>query len=211
MDDFNENLVKTDNSYGAHLLVDFKPIEDADKLLVQCEGFIQQAQNGGNMSFGAFPRFRNWRTKKRDSKLVSMYATLQPKVVEAEQILRGIIGEVVEKKVALRLQARHLQVRLDACILYNKTILERSDGPLENLRGYVNALSGQSAELKSMILFNKEVLRIKHVESISKGKTFVRWGGTKQTVKKRNITDAELAADTDHQAIELQLSQLRQV
>lgn len=35
---------------------------------------------------------RSWRTKQRDAKLMTMYAALVPRMIEAEKVLRGIIG-----------------------------------------------------------------------------------------------------------------------
>eukprot|EP01038_Epipyxis_sp_PR26KG_P010107 gene10107-13583_t len=203
MDELNDNL------YGAHLLVDFKPIEDADQLLGECEVFTVQAKQGMISLPFTIPSLKNWRTKRRDNKLMIMYDNLYPRVLAAEKVLRNIIGEVVEKKIALRTQAKYLQIRLQTCIKFNRDILSISENPLEDMREFVNKLSNESATLKTMILFNKEILRIKNIESISKGKSFVRWG-PKPSMKK-NVTEADLANDRDHQMIQLRLEQLRQV
>lgn len=139
-----------------------------------------------------------------------MYENIQPRVVATEKTLRKIIGEVVEKKGALRLQARHLHVRLEACIKHNKQLLAASDGPLEELRSIVNQLSGESTALKDMITFNKEVLRIRNVEEISKGQNFVRWGA-RPAAKKKNNAEADLRSDADHGVIEAKLVTIREV
>lgn len=203
------------NTYGAHLLVDFKPIEEAEALLEECEQYIQQTKTAlFTLPFvPAFSRVaagvRMWRTKRRDNKLIQIYNELQPRVVATEKSLRKIIGEVVEKKGALRVQARHLQVRLEACIKHNKMLLEQSEGPLEELRGIVNKLSGESTALKDMITFNKEVLRIKNVEQISKGQNFVRWGSKPN--KKKSVMEVDLKQDPDHTVIETKLVTIREV
>lgn len=194
------------------MLVDFKPIEEADSLLEECEQFVQQTKTVlFTLPFvPSFNRVRNWRSKRRDNKLMLMYENIQPRVVATEKILRKIIGEVVEKKTALRLQARHLHVRLESCIAHNKELLAASDGPLEELRAIVNQLSGESTALKDMITFNKEVLRIRNVEEISKGQNFVRWGA-KPAAKKKNSVESDLKADADHAQIEAKLITIREV
>lgn len=197
------------------MLVDFKPIEDADKLLEECEQFMTQTK-AILFTLPFVPAFsrvaagvRNWRSKRRDNKLILTYETLQPRVVATEKILRKIIGEVVEKKTALRLQARHLQVRLEACIFHNKVLLEESNIPLEELRSIVNKLSGESTSLKDMITFNREVLRIRNVEQISKGQNFVRWGS--KPTKKKSSAETDIKQDTDHGLIESKLITIREV
>ncbi len=202
------------NTYGAHMLVDFKPIEEADLLLEECEQFMTQTKTAMyTVPILAFSRVANsiksWRSKRRDNKLMSVYESLQPKVVATEKVLRKIIGEVVEKKTALRLQARHLQVRLEACMKHNKLLLEASETPLEELRTIVNKLSGESTALKDMITFNREVLRIRNVESISKGQNFVRWGS--KPTKKKTTNEVDIKQDSDHNTIEAKLIIIREV
>ena len=203
------------NTYGAHMLVDFKPIEEAEVLLEECEQYIQQTKTAlFTLPFvPAFSRVaagvRMWRSKRRDNRLIQMYNELQPRVVTTEKTLRRIIGEVVEKKAALRIQARHLQVRLEACIKHNKLLLEQSEGPLDDLRAIVNKLSSEATALKDMITFNKEVLRIKNVEQISKGQNFVRWGSKPN--KKKNVSEVDIKQDSDHSLIETKLITIREV
>ena len=210
----NNNGEEVTNTYGAHMLVDFKPIEDADLLLEECEQFMQQTKTAlYTVPILAFSRvangIRSWRSNRRNNKLMTMYEALQPKVVATEKVLRKIIGEVVEKKTALRLQACHLKVRLEACIKHNKILLEESDAPLEELRTIVNKLSGESTVLKDMITFNREVLRIRNVEEISKGQNFVRWGS--KPAKKKSNPELDIKKDDDHTSIEAKLIVIREV
>lgn len=209
------NGTEVTNTYGAHMLVDFKPIEEADILLEECEQFMQQSKTSlYTVPILGFTRvangIRSWRTKRRDTRLMVLYEALQPKVVATEKLLRRIIGEVVEKKTALRLQACHLKVRLEACIKHNRLLLEESDGPLEELRTIVNRLSGESTALKDMLTFNREVLRIRNVEEISKGQNFVRWG-SKPAAKKKGGAELDVKKDDDHSSIEAKLIVIREV
>ena len=85
-----------------------------------------------------------------------------------------MIGEVVEKKGILRLQARHLQSRLEQCVEHNQALLKASDGPLEDTRNFVNTLSSESTVLKEMMNFNTEILRLKKLEEHTKNLSVMR-------------------------------------
>lgn len=203
-----------DGATAAHQLVDFTPIQEADQVLEECQIFLQQA---GDTSFTLFPLLtrvstvKNWRMKRRDNRLISVYETLYPRIVSSEKKLRTIMGEVVGKKADIREQARHLQARLQACIRFNKAHLQSTEGPVEELRLLINKLSSESALLKEMIEFNKELLRFGTVEKVSKGQSFVRWTNMSKAPAKKVITEAELQRDEMHPEIEKKLVMLRKV
>jgi hypothetical protein len=206
------DLFGTKDGVAAHQLVDFTPIQEADQILEECQMFLQQA---GDTSFVLFPmltRVKNWRLKRRDNRLISVYETLYPRIIAIEKKLRQIMGDVVEKKAEIRNQARHLQVRLQACIRHNKSNLQQTEGPVDELRLLINKLSSESSLLKEMIEFNKELLRFGTVEKVSKGQTFVRWGGiASKAPAKKVVTEAELQKDDMHPEIETRLLALRKV
>ena len=204
-----------DSTSAAHQLVDFSPIQEADQILEECQIFLQQA---GDTSFALFPLLtrvqtvKNWRMKRRDNRLISVYETLYPRIIASEKKLRQIMGDVVEKKSEIRNQARHLQARLQACIRHNKANLQTTEGPVDELRLLINKLSGESAVMKEMIEFNKELLRFGTVEKVSKGQSFVRWGGAaSKAPAKKVITESELQKDDTHPEIESKLVALRKV
>lgn len=204
-----------DAGSSAHQLVDYSPIQEADQILEECQIFLQQA---GDTTFVLFPLLtrvqtvKNWRMKRRDNRLISVYEQLYPRIIASEKKLRQIMGDVVEKKAEIRNQARHLQARLQACIRHNRTNLQATEGPVDELRLMINKLSNESALLKEMIEFNKELLRFGTVEKVSKGQSFVRWGGlaTKAPTKKV-VTEQELQKDDLHPEIEVRLVNLRKV
>jgi hypothetical protein len=212
------NLLGTADLFGAnsgpaaHQLVDFTPIEEADQLLGECQMFLQQSGDAGFILFPMLTRVKNWRMKRRDNRLISVYEQLYPRIMDSEKNLREIMDDVVEKKAEIRNQARHLQARLQACIRHNKTSLQSTEGPVDELRLLINKLSNESALLKEMIEFNKELLRFGTVEKVSKGQSFVRWGGMAQKAPaKKVITEAELQRDNLHPEIEVRLVALRKV
>jgi hypothetical protein len=199
-----------------HALVDFTPIQEADQILEECQVFLQQASDTNFVTFPLVtrlaPNVRNWRMKRRDTRLISVYESLYPRIVASEKELRNIMGEVVEKKSDIRNQARHIQARLEACIAANKSQLQTTESPVDELRILINKLSGESALLKEMIEFNKELLRFGTVEQVSKGQSFVRWGAlTSKAPAKKVLTEAELMKDDAHPDIEQKLVSLRKV
>lgn len=204
------------NSYGVHLLVDFKPIEEADLLLVECDRYIEDTKQ--EMFVLPFmPTFsliasnvRAWRNKRRDSRLMSVFSVLQPRIVNTEKALRRILGEVVEKKIALRMQAKHLQVRLEACIIYNREMLKGTDQPLEETRHYVEMLSNESKLLKDMMVFNKEILRMQAIEKHQKAPG-QRWGHQHRRGGGSAIGDLEFSNDPEHKGIDERLVKFREV
>jgi hypothetical protein len=204
------NLPKGEAYEKPHLIIDFKPIEEAEILLEDCNAFTTQAsQNMMVIPFPGLTRIRKWRAKRRDDQLSAMYESLQPRVQESERILRKMIGEVVEKKRALRMQARHLLSRLDACITFNCDMLSLSDTPVVEIRAIVNNLSSASVAVKSMMVFNNEVLRQRNMQSAKQSKSFVPW--TKRSAINKPLSENELNTDADHPSLVKRLHELREV
>jgi hypothetical protein len=193
-----------------HLVVDFKPIEEAKLLLEECEAFITLSnQSLVVLPFPGLSRIRKWREKRRDDQLATLYSSLQKRILDSERILRQMIGEIVEKKRALRLQGKYLIARLDSCMTFNCDMLSQSDNPVVDIRATVNNLSSASVQVKSMMVFNNEVLRQKSVQAVRHGKTFMPW--TKRAPVNRALTEAELCADEDHPVLQRRLHDLREV
>jgi len=206
------------NSYGVHLLVDFKPIEEADQLLIECNRYIEETKQE-LFVIPFMPTFsiiasnvRAWRNKRRDSRLMSAFSILQPKIAKTEKTLRRILGDVVEKKTALRLQAKHLQSRLETCIEHNQGLLKRTDEPLNLTRHYVEMLSNESKLLKDMMMFNKEVLRMQAMEKQSRGANNMgRWGHQQRRNGGNIVSEVDFTNDSEHKAIEERLKKFRDV
>jgi hypothetical protein len=138
-----------------------------------------------------------------------MYDSLAPRVKKSENKLRSIIGEVVEKKTALRLQAKHLQLRVEACIEHNRYNLEKSIVPVDEFRAVVDDLTNVSSIIKSMVLFNNEILRQKNIEASSKGKAIIPWAGKKRGHGATTVSQADLDADPHHSSMFERLLDIR--
>lgn len=213
-------ILESQDGYGVNNLVNFglcfQPIEDADKLLEECNSFVEERDADlYQVPFASFSRVaagvRNWRAKQRESKLSVTYNSLVPRILEQEKALRQIIGEVVEKKKSLRLQARYLQVRLNTCLEVNKNLLLETDGPLQEIRSHVDNLSEEAVRLKEMSIFNREILRLKLLSTNRRNKPFMGWGNNSKQKPKTQVTESDLAEDTDHTMIGLRLECLRQL
>lgn len=146
--------------------------------------------------------------KKKDTRISTAYSIYLPRILVCEKKLRKVIGEVVEKKIILRLQARHLQARLEACINYNEGLLATTDVPLDDTRNFVNTLSHESAELKNMIAFNLEILRMQQFEEQQRNLTVLRYN--RQNIN--NLYNENIERDDpDHFYLESRLEEFRKV
>lgn len=155
-------------------------IQSLDSVVQECEAVLESTRKSLlTMPFGAFERVRAWRAKRRDTKAAESIDLLMPKIRVAELslryrvlhetiinvrliiIFRATIGDVVEKKSAIRDQAKHLVARLRSCVYYNDTCLDAQKDVVEETRLIVNQLSSASAQVKGMVSFNSEILRYK--------------------------------------------------
>jgi hypothetical protein len=190
-----------------------------DSLIVECNNFLGQISqikdslegpnSQGTGILQAAKKLRQWRSRRRDEKLNSMMNSLLPRIKANEEYLRDFIIQIVEKKLALRDQARHLKCRLDACIVYNGDYIDGQEDMIEAMRNVVNALSTESSIVKSMVSFNVELVRQRVMETVRHSRTFVSWGS--KAVLLRPISEAELAEDSDHPALMARLNGLREV
>lgn len=146
--------------------------------------------------------------KKKDNRTSTAYSNFLPRILSCEKNLRKVIGDVVEKKIILRLQARHLRARLEACIIYNETLLATTDVPLDDTRNFVNSLSQESSEVKNMIAFNLEILRMQQFEEHQANLNLLRYN--RQNINNVNNENLE-RDDPDHFFLEIKLEEFRKV
>ena len=92
---------------------------------------------------------------------------------------------------------------------HNNEMLGNSEEPVNEIRELVNSLSGASVTVKSMMVFNNEILRQRNAAQIRQGKSFIPWA--KRPALARPVSEAELAADGDHPVLLKRLNDLRKV
>jgi len=155
-----------------------------------------------------FVKIREWRAKRKENKIGSRYDELAPKIAEGEKSLRGKIGDVIEMKTAIKIQARHLQSRLEGCIKYNSENVGTLDEPVESLKEIVSQFSNFSACVKEMLNFHGEILKQKQLENISRGKIFHSWPPLIQ--QKQSQQQLDITPDADHEIIIEKLNHLKE-
>ena len=200
---------------------DFLNINNLDNLINESESFLLQIQqisletmnssssNSSSSVLQATKKFRQWRSKRRDEKLLLTMNALLPRIKSSEELLRDTIIQIVEKKLALRDQARHLKHRLDACIAYNAHYVDSQEEVIDEMRNSVNSLSTESAYVKAMVAFNVELVRQRVMETVRNNRTFVSWGS--KAVLLRPISEQELSEDADHPTLMSRLNTIREV
>ena len=154
-------------------------------------------------------KLRQWRSRRRDEKLHAVMHSLLPRIKASEEYLRDFIIQIVEKKLALRDQARYLKCRLDSCINYNGDSIDGQEDLIEEMRNAVNRLSTESTIVKGMVSFNVELVRQRVMETVRHNRTFVSWGS--KAVLLRPISEQELAEDADHPLLMGRLNHIREV
>lgn len=86
-----------------------------------------------------------------------IYKILSPKVQVIESELRSKLAELTEKKSALRDQARHLQDRLDSCILFNIGQLQKVEVYINECKEILEKLECEHIYVTKMLAFNSEL------------------------------------------------------
>jgi len=218
----NSNLTRREEFGKPIIFIDTKPVKDAEFVISECESLmtlIHQHTNNNALSptsssSGGFHQMFHSHTKPiknlaYSAQITTLYDKLQPKISDAEKILRGLLLVIIDKKAVLRTQAKQIVTRLIACIDFQNSLLLKSDIPIQGLRDVVNDLANESANVKTMVAFNVELLRLKTVQSARQGKTVMSWARKKNA--NQGPSDEDLARDPEHQELHRRLHQLRSV
>lgn len=195
------------------IVLDIKPVKDADSLVNECEAFILTLRNQNqaveSTRFPTLQHFRySWITKTNENQNATNYENLRIKIYDAEKVLRGMLLGIIEKKSILKTQARFLITRLNSCLDYQSNLLSDADKPVTELRAIVDNLANESSHVKIMVVFNNEVIRQKNVQTVRQGKTYIPW------TKKRNanvVSEEDLSKDDDYPVLHHRLHKLRTV
>lgn len=144
-----------------------------DALMNESEAFLEQIRSIPEFEGNYLLKFKAWRSKRRDKNLYLTMTGLIRRIKSAEEQLRDTIIQVVEKKLALRDQARHLKCRLNSCIKYNTNFVQSQEHFVEDMRNNVNGLSSESSDIKAAVAFNCELVRQKIIQTVKQNRTFV--------------------------------------
>mmetsp|Transcript_28786 Transcript_28786/g.48557 ORF Transcript_28786/g.48557 Transcript_28786/m.48557 type:complete len:348 (+) Transcript_28786:228-1271(+) len=179
-----------------------------DALMSESEHFLDQIRSIPEVEGNYLMKFNAWRSKRRDKGLYHTMNNLIRRIKISEEQLRDNIIQIVEKKLALRDQARHLKCRLNSCIAYNTEYVQGQEQFVEEMRTSVNGLSSESSDVKAAVAFNCELVRQKIIQTVKQNRTFVSWGS--KAVLLRPVSDQELSEDEDHPQLMQRLTDLRE-
>jgi hypothetical protein len=144
-----------------------------DTLMYESENFLEQIRSIPEFQGNYLLKFNAWRSKRRDKNLYLTMTGLIRRIKSSEEQWRDNIIQIVEKKLALRDQARHLKCRLNSCIEYNTEFVMGQEHFIEEMRQNVNGLSSESSDLKAAVAFNCELVRQKIIQTVKHNRTFV--------------------------------------
>jgi len=208
-------------------------ISDCDALLAECDSYCSEASQQSSSSTilprNAFTNsIRNWREKRRDEVLTAKHDALQPRMVNIEAQLRGVIGEVATQKDEYRNKGKALAVRLEACLEVNRHRAESTEALVVELRQVVDDITGESSVVKSMVAFNQDILRQRANEVAVNDRHLAPWamrsspssssssssssrrghnGQQQQQQEQTELTD--IIEDRDHQLLDAKLKAMR--
>jgi hypothetical protein len=144
-----------------------------DALMAESEHFLEQIRAIPEFQGSYLLKFNAWRSKRRDKGLHHTMTGLIRRIKSTEELLRDNIIQIVEKKLALRDQARHLKCRLKSCIAYNMEYVQSQENYVEEMRKSVNGLSAESSDVKAAVAFNCELVRQKIIQTVKQNRTMV--------------------------------------
>jgi hypothetical protein len=162
-----------------------KPFLDCDSLFTECEEFLKlsyraieinnnKGKSGLSKLVHAVPisdKISKWASKKKDNDLVENYEAIQSKVEQMDATLNEISNVSATSTSALITQSVHLNVRLTACIDYNRSEVDKNKHLVAEGRAFVNKLKSTESTIASMIDFLEEVNELKRTEP----KAYIPW------------------------------------
>lgn len=185
-------------------------LSEADALFIECESYLTQAKS--SLAVLPFSAINEWRTKRRDDQLVSLFDALQPRIQTSEKSLRDILERAAEKKELLRKRAKELQLQLASCIEFNRDQLSQSEPVVEQLRTVVDSVANESSCVKFMLQFNDEVSRQKlSEEALRERQATAPWATSLSAASALRLDALSLSEDEDHKVLAGKLSSLRNV
>jgi hypothetical protein len=141
--------------------VPFGPqIDEYTELLDQCDVYLKDAKTELlTLPYSPFKRIKSWRERRKDSRLLADMEKLQPRVTEAEANLRDILMKIMERKDLVRSMAQECYSQLLSCIDYTNKGLSHSEPIVEELRSLVDLITVETSDLKSMVLYNTDIVK----------------------------------------------------
>lgn len=203
-----------------------KPFMDCDVLFTDCEEFLKlshraievnnnKGKSGLSKLVHAIPitdKVSKWRSKKKGNDLYDNYEAIQARVEQMDATLNEISDVSATTTSALITQSVHLNVRLTACIDYNRSEVDKNKPLVAEARAYLNKLKSTEKAIVAMIDFLEEVNELKRTEP----KAYVPWALRQQmedeaeAERKAAIARKEMV-ELKRESLERRLKKIRKV
>lgn len=147
-----------------------------DKLVGQLEGYMRDLQKEPmSPTLEQLNPMKKWNEKRRDNRIQAQNEGLTEGIAETEVKLRGLIATGTTKKEGLRKQCLDLKGELIGNSGHLKLSMSMMEEDEEQIRDVINMITIETAELKNMVAFNKEVIR-----QVEAANFFGNWGDPMQ-------------------------------
>lgn len=193
-----------------------KPFMDCDTLFADCEEFLKlsyraieinnnKGKSGLSKLVHAVPmsdKISKWQSRKKESELTGTYEGIQARAEQMDHTLNEIANVAAISTSALITQSVHLNVRLTACVEFNRNEVDKNKPLVKEGRVYLNKLKTNEKAILAMMDFIEEIAELKKHEP----KPYVPWGMRQQV--EEQLEAERQAAVASGQIVEIKRSSL---
>jgi hypothetical protein len=134
----------------------------------------------------------NYIEKRKDARMNEKLEDLQSKIQKCEEGLRQALNELINDKTELKDAGHMLYKELDKTMDMTKTRIAQSLSVEDSVREIVDIIAQETADLKAMIAFNKEITQQKEFEN-----AFYQNGGNTGSHKSSKFNNRRSSAYSD--------------
>lgn len=164
----------------------FHDCEELLKLSSKTISFTKKTNASNSSKLNVASKINKWRAKRKESSLSVTYESLQARVEQVEAQLQAYADQAVKSTSTLVVQALHLNMRLNACIQFNRQELEVMDPQLQSGQLFMNQLKATEVALENMIKFAEMLDLMKRNEP----QPYIPWAQRMAVQKERERQEA---------------------
>ena len=203
-----------------------KPFMDCDALFADCEEFLKlsyraieinnnKGKSGLSKLVHSVPmsdKISKWQSRKKENELTETYESIQARAEQMDHTLNEIANVAAVSTSALITQSVHLNVRLTACVEYNRDEVDKNKPLVKEGRVYLNKLKSNERAILAMMDFMEEIAELKKHEP----KPYVPWGMRQQVEEQMEAERQAALAKGDiveikRSSLEKRLKRIRKV
>ena len=203
-----------------------KPFMDCDALFADCEEFLKlsyraieinnnKGKSGLSKLVHSVPmsdKISKWQSRKKENELTETYEGIQARAEQMDHTLNEIANVAAVSTSALITQSVHLNVRLTACVEYNRDEVDKNKPLVKEGRVYLNKLKSNERAILAMMDFMEEIAELKKHEP----KPYVPWGMRQQVEEQMEAERQAALAKGDiveikRSSLEKRLKRIRKV